>query len=162
MKKALTIVGLTLLTSLSAQTAYADNATDISIKEPYAREVPPGAPASASFMALTNKSTETINLVGAASDVAQKVELHTHTHDKGVMRMRMVEKISIPAKGVTTLKPGGYHIMLIGLKDPLKEGQKIDVTLKFADGSTAPVSMPVHSVKTIKQKQAAQNSECEQ
>ncbi|MDG6777706.1 copper chaperone PCu(A)C [Thiomicrorhabdus sp. zzn3] len=135
------------LTALSAFSAQADQAEHIDVSNAYAREVPPGAPASASFMTLDNLSDEEIKIVAADSDVAKVVELHTHTNDNGVMRMRQIPAISIPANGQTVLKPGGLHIMLIGPKQPLKNGQTVSVDLKFEDGSHKTVSMPVKSLK---------------
>ena len=132
-----------MLSALLSTTAWADNAADINVQNPFAREVPPGAPASASFMTLENLSGETIKVVSADSDVAKVIELHTHTNDNGVMRMRKIESIEIPARGKTMLKPGGLHIMLIGPHQPLQKGQEVKVTLNFADGSSKTVAMPV-------------------
>jgi len=125
----------------------ANNAISIDIEGAYVREVPPIAPASASFMTLKNNSSEDIKLIGAASDVSEKVELHTHKNDSGMMKMRRVKNIDIPAKGITKLQPGGLHIMLIGLKAPLKAGQKIQLTLIFEDKSEKQLTLPVKSMK---------------
>lgn len=147
MKKTLSILSLSLITSLSSFSVMASQADDIDVSAPFAREVPPGAPASASFMTLENKSGHAIKLTSANSNVAEVVELHTHTNDNGVMRMRKVEFIEIPASGKTELKPGGLHIMLIGPHQPLKMGQEVTVDLTFEDGSNKTVSMPVKSIK---------------
>lgn len=133
--------------SLFSVQSFAAQADHITIKDPYAREVPPGAPASASFMKLSNASNTDIQIIKANSEVAKVVELHTHTNDNGVMRMRKIPNINIPAMGQTELKPGGLHIMLIGPHQPLKMGQTVNVTLTFKDGSTKAVSMPVKSLK---------------
>jgi len=147
MKKALSILSLSLLTSISSMSAMASQADDITVSAPFAREVPPGAPASASFMTLENSSSSAIKLTSADSSVAKVVELHTHTNDNGVMRMRKVPFIEVPASGKTELKPGGLHIMLIGPHNPLKMGQEVTVKLTFEDGSTKSVAMPVKSMK---------------
>ena len=147
MKKTLTAFSLGLLTSISSFQAMATQADDISVSDPFAREVPPGAPASASFMTLDNMGDQAIKLVLAESDVSKIVELHTHTNDNGVMRMRQVEFIEIPANGQTVLKPGGLHIMLINPVTLLKAGQTVSVQLQFEDGSTKQVDMPVKSFK---------------
>lgn len=148
MKKTLTAFTLGLLTSISSFQAMATQADDISVSDPFAREVPPGAPASASFMTLDNMSDQAIKLVLANSDVSKIVELHTHTNDNGVMRMRKVEFIEIPANGQTVLKPGGLHIMLINPIARLTAGQTVSVKLQFEDGSTKQVDMPVKSFKS--------------
>ena len=125
--------------------AMASQADDITVSAPFAREVPPGAPASASFMTLENQSTSSIKLKSADSSAAKVVELHTHTNDNGGMRMRKVPFIKIPASGKTELKPGGLHIMLVGPHNPLKMGQEGTVKLTFEDGSTKSVAMPVNT-----------------
>lgn len=94
-------------------------------------------------------SDQAIKLVLADSEVAKIVELHTHTNDNGVMRMRKVEFIEIPANGQTVLKPGGLHIMLIDPISDLKTGQTVSVKLQFEDGSTKQVDMPVKSFKKM-------------
>jgi len=125
--------------------SFAADADHIKVDNPFAREVPPTAPASASFMTLSNDSGSEIKLVQAHSDVAKTIELHTHTNDGGVMRMRKIDFIAIPANGTTELKPGGLHIMLIGPHNPIKVGQTVNVELEFADGSKKSVDMPVKS-----------------
>jgi len=135
-----------LSAALFSTASWANNAADIEVKNPFAREVPPGAPASASFMMLKNNSGKAIKIISAESDIAKVVELHTHTNDNGVMRMRKIDFIEIPANGMTELKPGGLHIMLIGPKEPLKASQTIEVKLNYADGSSETVAMPVKSL----------------
>lgn len=147
MKKTLTTFSLGLLTAISSFQVMATQADDISVSEPFAREVPPGAPASASFMTLDNMSDQAIKLVQAKSESSKVVELHTHTNDNGVMRMRQVEFIEIPANGQTVLQPSGFHIMLINPVTLLKVGETVSVQLQFEDGSTKQVDMPVKSFK---------------
>ncbi|MCW9014541.1 MAG: copper chaperone PCu(A)C [Gammaproteobacteria bacterium] len=127
--------------------ANATTASDsISISNPYARAVPPGQPNSAVFMQLTNTSKTSQAIVNATSNASKIVELHTHTHENGMMKMRRIEKIDIPATGNTILKPGGLHIMLIQLHKDLKPGQNISVTLEFQDGSKTTVQAPVRKI----------------
>ena len=78
--------------------------------------------------------------------MAATVELHTHTNNNGVMEMRQVPQIDIPANGKTELKPGGLHIMLIGLKQNLKAGENANVTLQFEDGSSSTITAPIQAV----------------
>ncbi len=143
--KTLLGTGLLAATFALAQAQAAD-ADHISVINPYARAVPPTAPASAAFMLLKNTGTQDTALVAAQSDVAQVTELHTHIHKNGMMMMRPVEKIDLPAHKTTPLQPGGYHIMLIKLKHPLKPGQKVHLTLTFKDGSTKVVTAPVKMI----------------
>jgi copper(I)-binding protein len=86
------------------------------------------------YVTLTNPSSQSDSLVSAASDAAQTVELHEVKNEAGVMKMRPVPRIVIPAGGKVVLKPGGYHVMLLGLKHDLKVGEKVPVTLKFERG----------------------------
>lgn len=152
MKKTIAILSLSLMSALGSQQVFAAQADDVAVNNPFAREVPPGAPASASFMTLKNNSRQEIKITSAESSVAEVVELHTHTNDNGVMRMRQIPFIEIPANGETMLKPGGLHIMLIGPHEPLKKGQNIAVTLNFEDGSKKMVNMPVKSIMGMMKK----------
>ena len=129
--------------------AAANNATaadSVTVENAYARAVPPGQPNSAAFLTLVNTSDTDHSLKAAASPVAATVELHTHTNNNGVMEMRQVPQIDVPAKGRTELKPGGFHIMLIGLKQDMKAGEKAALTLTFEDGSTTTVDAPIQDI----------------
>jgi copper(I)-binding protein len=103
----------------------------VQIDKPWTRATPPGATVGGGYMTIRNAGAAD-KLVGAATPVAGKVELHTHVNDNGVMRMREVKGgYDVPAKGSFELKPGGAHLMFMNLKTPLKEGDKVPVTLKF-------------------------------
>ncbi|MBP0050012.1 copper chaperone PCu(A)C [Marinobacterium sp. AK62] len=120
-------------------------AAEVEVQSPYARATAPGQMNSAAFMQLNNTG-EPLKLVAASSPAAEVVELHTHTQDQGVMRMRRIDAIELPAGGTTELAPGGLHIMLIGLPKPLKEGSMIDLELTFDDGDSLEVEVPVKQV----------------
>lgn len=115
----------------------------IEVVDPYVRMAPPGAKATGAFMVIRNAGEQDTQLVSAASAAANVTELHNHINDGGVMRMRQVKEIAVPAKGEARLQPGGYHVMLIDMKAPLKEGDQAVITLKFADGSSKDVHAPV-------------------
>jgi len=112
----------------------------VEVIDPYVRAVPPGAPATAAFMGL-KADADGVALIEADSDAAKSVELHTHVHDNGVMRMRPVEKIELKKGEVVTLQPGGLHVMLIGLTRPVKPGDSVAIELKFSDGSSQKIYM---------------------
>ncbi len=114
----------------------------ISVHAPWARLMPPGQPNTAAFMLLENASEEDIVLVAARSPASEVVELHTHIQDEGMMRMREVARIDVPAGGQTELRPGGLHVMLIGLVEPLAPAVAVAITLVFADGSTLELHAP--------------------
>lgn len=118
----------------------------IKVENPFVRAVAPGQTNSAAFMTLLNDSDTDHSVASAASSAVTTVELHTHTDNHGVMEMRQVDKIDVPAKGRTELKSGGLHIMLIGLKQELKVGETVALTLTFEDGSTTTVDAPVQEV----------------
>ncbi len=121
-------------------------AKGMSVDNPYVREVPPGQMTSATFLTIKNDSDKDVALIKANSDVAKHVELHEHVHDNGMMKMRQVPKIIIPAKGETVLKPGGYHIMLIGLNRKIKAGDIVDLTLEFDNGDKKPIKAEVKKI----------------
>ncbi len=116
------------------------------VHEPYARAMPPGQPNSGAFMTFKNSDSGAHAVVSATSTVSKVVELHTHVHKNGMMMMRRIDKIDIPANGETVLKPGGLHIMFIGLKADMKVGQTVPVTLTFEDGSKKDIEMPVRKI----------------
>ena len=121
-------------------------AGSVEIKDAYVRHMPPTQSVTGAFMMLVNTSDADRAAVSAQSSVAGTVELHTHIHDGGVMRMRQVDKIEVPAGGMTELKPGGFHVMLIDLKGPLELGQMVDIKFNFDDGSSAEIEAEVKSV----------------
>lgn len=127
--------------------AVAGAADDVSVVDPYVRAVPPGQPNSAAFMQLHNKSTTRHAIVKAQSPVAKIVELHTHIMEGGMMKMRQVERIEVPAQGSTTLAPGGLHVMLLGLTADLTPDQLVPVTLMFEDGSKTTIQAPVRKLQ---------------
>lgn len=98
---------------------------------------------SAAYMIIMNNSDTDNAIVGAATDVATTVELHTVEMDNGVMKMRPVEQIDVPANGQATLQPGGFHVMLLGIKQDLVEGDTVDLTLTFQNGEEITVAAPV-------------------
>lgn len=121
-------------------------AAEVQIDDPYARAVAPGQPNSAVFMRLENLGDQMLSLTGAASEVAQAVELHTHIQDQGVMRMRRIDAIELPPHQSVSLQPGGLHVMLIGLNRALTEGEEVTLTLSYSDGDTQTLTLPVRPV----------------
>jgi copper(I)-binding protein len=97
-------------------------------------------------MTITNRGTSTDRLMSADAEVSERVELHTHLMDQGVMRMRQVDSIELKPGEVTELKPGGLHVMFIGLKAPFKAGQQVPVTLRFERGGSLDIEVPVKTM----------------
>jgi copper(I)-binding protein len=115
----------------------------IEVRDPYARSA--SAMAGAAFMVLANTGAEDDRLIAAATDAAQRVELHTHIEDgDGVMRMVEVEDgIEVPAGGETMLQRGGLHVMMMGLTRPLNQGDQIELTLTFEKAGDVTLTLPV-------------------
>lgn len=116
---------------------------EITVSNPFSRASAPAAKAGAAFLTLAiDAGSDT--LLGASSPVADKVELHTHLMENGIARMRPVEGgLPVTAGTPVELKPGGLHIMLIGLKGPLKQGDSFPLTLKFEKAGEVAVTVPV-------------------
>jgi copper(I)-binding protein len=119
---------------------------DLKIDHPWARASAGAAAAGAAYMQISTRGAAADRLVGAATPVAGKAELHTHIVEGDIMRMRPVEFIAIEPGQAVELKPGGLHVMLIGLKAPLKEGERFPLTLTFAGAGTVTVEVAVESV----------------
>lgn len=138
-KTFITAATLATLTFTSAALA-----GDMTVSKPWARASAGMAKAGASFMFIFNETGMDDTLIAAKADVSQKIELHTHLMDNGVMKMREVEG-GIPVKSGTTqeLKPGSYHVMMMGLHAPLKEGSKFPLTLVFKHAGEQTVMVEV-------------------
>lgn len=130
-------------------------AADIRIENVWIREPAPGQTVVGGFLDITSQKPGA--LIGASSPVAGLVELHEMKMDKGVMLMRPLQKITLPKGQTVTLQPGGLHLMLEDLKQPLKAGDKVPLTLKIQRGgktekikvsaevrTAAPASHPPH------------------
>lgn len=146
MRKILAIAAGAIMLHWTAATL-AGGALDV--KDPYARSVPPGQANSAVFMQIVNRGVAARALVGGKSDAADVLELHNHTMADGMMRMRRVEQIEIPGQGSVSLEPGGFHVMLIGLRRNLAPGDKVDVILDLDDGTALEVEAQVRSVQSM-------------
>lgn len=119
----------------------------ISIEQPWSRQTAPGQSNGAGFLTIANRGKAADRLLGGTSPAAAKVEVHSMSMAGGVMRMRPVTGgLPIPAGGSIALKPGGYHIMLIGLKAPLAPGASVPVTLRFENAGSIAVRLHVQPV----------------
>ena len=120
----------------------------VAVSNPWVRGTVAGQKATGAFMQL--KADADVSLVGASSPAAGIVEIHEMRMDAGVMRMSAISALPLPAGKAVELKPGGYHVMLMALKAPLKEGDTVPVTLTFKDkdgkASTLLVNAPVKAL----------------
>lgn len=123
--------------------AFAGAADKLSVADPYVRLNPPGTRVTAAYMVLKNAGDKDIKVTKAANPVSKLTELHNHVNEGGVMKMRQVPTIEVKAKSETPLQPSGLHVMMIDLKEALKEGQIVPITLTLDDGSEKKVDAVV-------------------
>lgn len=122
---------------------------DIMVQDPYAREMAPGATTSAVFVTFTNRGQEEVHIVAAETLAAGKVELHDVITEGDMMKMRQIDQITLGANSTTELKPGGLHIMLFDLNQPLKAGDEIEVTVLCNNGTQQSFKAPVKKVMAM-------------
>ena len=119
----------------------------IEIANPWARATHKSAPVGGAYMTITNKGAEADRLMGASTPLASKAEVHQMTMDKGVMTMRPVQGgLEIKPGETVVLKPDSFHLMLMGLKQPLAQGQRIKATLEFARAGKIDLEYVVESM----------------
>jgi hypothetical protein len=116
----------------------------IEVTAPWTRAAGAGA-TGVGYMTLRNADAAADRIVGARSPAARTVELHTHIRDGDIMRMRPVPAIDLPPGQEVRLAPSGFHLMLIGLAAPLRQGEKVPVTLVLERGGEIPVELTVES-----------------
>ena len=140
---------LTLTTAFAALFSLAAIAQTgkVEVKEAWARATPAKAENGAAYVTLVSPVAD--RLVAASTPVAKKAELHEMSMQNGVMKMRQVDGIALPAGKPVTLKPGGYHIMLLGLNKPLEQGQTIPLTLTFEKGGEEEVTATVEKIGSM-------------
>jgi periplasmic copper chaperone A len=118
----------------------------LEIGHPWARETPPSATTGAGYLTVRNTGTDADRLIAVETAGAEKVEIHQSINENGVAKMRPVAGIDIPAGGSIELKSGGYHLMLIGLKDGLAEGMRVPGTLTFEKAGKIDVEFAVEGM----------------
>lgn len=125
---------------------HAQSKGDLEIEKPWARATAPGAAVGGGYLVIRNKGAAGDRLVGVSSPVSARVEIHEMAMEKDTMRMREVKGVDVPAKKSVEFKPGGYHLMLIELKAPLKQGDKVPVTLRFEKAGEVKTELVVESL----------------
>jgi hypothetical protein len=122
--------------------AQEQQAGDLTLSQPWSRAAGAGG-TGAGYLTIRNRGGAADRLVGGSTPAARNVELHTHVRDGEVMRMREVPAIEIPAGGTVALEPGGYHLMLVGLASPLRQGATVPVTLRFERAGEVRVNLSI-------------------
>jgi copper(I)-binding protein len=147
MKFALKAAAAGLMFVAFAAQAEEFKAGNITIEHAWARPSAGTTKMSAAYMTLKNAGKEADTLKSASSPVAGEVSIHENINDNGVMKMRQVQGgLSIPAGGEVNLKPGGLHIMLMGLKQNLELGQTIPLKLSFANGGDTEIQAKIEKM----------------
>lgn len=119
----------------------------IEVVHPWARATPPAAKVGGGYAEIRNDGSEPDRLVSVTAEVAGRVEIHEMGVKDGIMTMRPVEGgVPVPANGTAALAPGGYHLMLLELKRPLKAGESFAGTLTFEKAGTIPVTFDVQAI----------------
>lgn len=142
--RALSVLATFAVLTSSPVSAHEFQLGDLHIGHPFARTTAPQQPSGGAYLSIENRGKETDRLIKASADIAKETQIHSMKMDGNVMRMREIEKIDITPGAKVSMKPGdGYHIMLIGLKQPLKAGDKFPVTLTFEKAGQTVVTVVV-------------------
>ena len=122
-------------------------AGDLVITQAWSRATPGGAKVGGGYLTIENRGTTADRLTGASAGIAGRVEIHEMAMNNGVMTMRPLEKgLPIEPGKTVALAPGGHHLMLLDLKSPLKQGEKVPVTLEFEKAGKVSLSLEVQGV----------------
>src|SRR5262245_15062026 len=130
-----------LIGGIAAAETY--SAGGLQIGNPWARATPKGSTVTAGYLTITNKGTEADRLIGGSAALASRFEVHDTVTENGVGRMRQVKSLEIKPGQTIELKPGGMNVMLMGLKQPLSQGQTVKGTLVFEKAGTVAVEFTV-------------------
>ena len=136
---------------LSPERAFAHEVTagTLTIQHPWARATAPTAKAGALYLTVRNNGAEADRLIGVSSAAAERCELHLSETSGGTMTMRMVDGVDVPAGGTAAFAPQGAHIMLMGLKAPLKKGTHFPATLHFEKAGDVAVDVLVQGIADL-------------
>ena len=143
--KPLFLAFLALLAAAGGNAASAEAARkgELLVSQAWARATPDGARIGAVWLVIENRGAAADRLVAARSDAAERIELHRMQVENGLMTMGAMEGIEIPRGGRVALAPGGWHLMLLGLKHPLREGESFAIELIFARAGAIPVPVSI-------------------
>jgi periplasmic copper chaperone A len=147
LSRILTLAALSVLAFAAPGRADDVKAGDLVITQAWSRATPGGAKVAGGYLTIENKGTAPDKLIGVSAEIAGKVEVHEMATDNGVMKMRPLEKgLAIDPGKTVKLAPGGYHLMMQELKGPLKQGDKVPVTLEFEKAGKVAVTLDVQAV----------------
>jgi periplasmic copper chaperone A len=122
-------------------------AGDLVITQAWSRATPGGAKIGGGYLTIENKGSAPDRLIGGSADIAGNVQVHEMAMNNGVMTMRPLDKgLAIEPGKTVKLAPGGYHLMLMDLKSPLKQGDKLPVTLEFEKAGKVKLTFDVQGI----------------
>ncbi|SDF94543.1 hypothetical protein SAMN05216337_109214 [Bradyrhizobium brasilense] len=122
-------------------------AGDLVITQAWTRATPKGAKIGGGYLTIENKGTTPDRLIGGSAEIAGSVQVHEMSMDKGLMKMRQLENgLAIEPGKTVKLAPGGYHLMMMDLKSPLKKGDKLPITLEFEKAGKVQISLDIEGV----------------
>jgi periplasmic copper chaperone A len=144
-----TLCGILFLGALTCASASAEEvkAGDLVITQAWSRATPGGAKVGGGYLTIENKGSTADRLIGGSADIAAKVQVHEMAMNNGVMTMRPIDKgLAIEPGKTVKLAPGGLHLMLLDLKSPLKQGDKVPLTLEFERAGKVSLSLDVQGI----------------
>jgi copper(I)-binding protein len=145
-----TVIATATATLLLALASTAAHAVDVHVMQAWSRASTPGANEAVGYVTLHNGSGKAQRLLGASSPRAESVEMHeSRVNANGVSEMRPLAEVTIPADGMVRFEPNGKHLMLVGLKGPLKAGEKVPVTLRFEGEAPLEVVLDVRPLGSV-------------
>jgi hypothetical protein len=124
-------VATMLLLVMGTALAHNHEKGELQVRHPWSRATPPGAKVAVAYMEIRNAGSQPDKLVSASTARAQRVEMHVTQREGELMKMRQVKAFEIPARERYALRPGGSHLMLVDLAQPLKKGERFAMTLRF-------------------------------
>lgn len=140
-----TVSVLVLLLGLQAGAAWSHvhEKGDIQVRHPWSRATPPGAKVAVGYMEIRNRGAQPDRLLSASTTVAKRVEMHVTQREGEVMKMRQVESFEIPARERYALRPGGSHLMLVDIVQPLEKGERFTMKLRFERAGELEIELEV-------------------
>jgi copper(I)-binding protein len=130
--------------------AHGYGAGDLQVRHPWTRTTPAGATVAAGYLEIRNSGQQADRVVGASTPAAERVEFHVQVQEGDVLKMREVKDFGVPARQRLTLRPGGSHLMLVGLKQALVKGARVPLTLRFERAGELQIELEVQPVDSRK------------
>lgn len=131
---------------------------NLTIEHPFARATTAHAMTGAAYFSVRNAGAAADRLIAVKAAVSKRVGLHTNIHEGGIMKMRPIKAVEVPAAGRVELKPGGKHVMFMGLKAPLVKGHEFPLTLVFEHAGEITVQVEIEGIAAMRGAGAGQGT----